>query len=345
LKVVGTLGTAPNAKLDIKGCGQYDAIYSGEGNKDFTISVNLVNALASSKAGDWLDLKLYYGESYTDLYKDQATNYDASFISAGRRYFFASWGPSDDAPQALKIVWEETGIIEDLAVTLEDVAGIPTLKVTGVLGSAEFAKLDIKGCGQHEATYSGANNREFTISVNLVETLAGAEEGDWLDLKLYYKNGSYNDLTTEEVTDYSASVKNGNRNYMFADWEGALKILWKELPSYTAEVGLAVVDDQVVLTVTGQINVDIDARRVHAWCGNGIDFVETSKDADGVYVYTYTFDSLATGDTMYLHMMQGSQEKNLVGTIKEGAGSVTHGGKTYTIARDGASGEITVKIA
>ncbi len=233
LKVTGTLGTAPNAKLDIKGCGQYEATYSGEGNKDFTISVNLATALASSKAGDWLDLKLYYGESYTDLYKEQATNYNASFIHEGRKYFFASWGPSDDAPQALKIVWAEVGLFETLTATLEEVDGIPTLVIRGTLGTAAEAKLDIKNCGQYTAEYSGEGNRDFVISVNLVTALASAEAGDWLDLKLYYSGDGYIDLDKVDATNYDASLVYEGRRYFFASWgpsedaPQALKIVWE----------------------------------------------------------------------------------------------------------------------
>ena len=342
LKVVGTLGTAPNAKLDIKGCGQYEATYSGEGNKDFTISVNLVTALASSKAGDWLDLKLYYGESYTDLYKDQATNYDASFISAGRRYFFASWGPSEDAPQALKIVWEA---VPDYTAEagVEIVGDKAVITVTGV-GDAALAGTDsgIKAWYDADIAFTGSVDATgaFVYTYELDGTAKAATM--WLHK---YENGSKKGDLKGTVAAGKESVTIGRRVITVVSDNGQLKVVVAEVPSYTAEVGLAVVGDQVVLTVTGQINEDADQRRVHAWCGNGIDFVETSKDAEGVYVYTYTFDSLATGDTMYLHMMLGNQEKNLAGTIKEGAGSVTHGGKTYTIARDGASGEITVKIA
>ncbi len=338
LKVVGTLGTAPNAKLDIKGCGQYDAIYNG---KDFTITVNLVNALASSKAGDWLDLKLYYGESYTDLYKDQATNYEASFISAGRRYFFASWGPSDDAPQALKIVWEETGVIEDLAVTLEDVAGVPTLKVTGVLGSAEFAKLEIKDCGQYEATYGGANNREFTISVNLATALANAEQGSWLDLKLFYKADAYNDLTTSDVTDYQASVMYEGRNYLFANWEGALKIMWK---AYSAKASVEIVGDKAVVTITGQVDPSLAGTDsgIKGWYGVDIAFTG-SVDETGAFVYTYEFDENASADTMWLHKyVNGSKEDDLRGTIVAGKESVTIGNKVITLSN--AGGALTVVV-
>ena len=342
LKVTGTLGTAPNAKLDIKGCGQYEATYSGEGNKDFTISVNLATALASSEAGDWLDLKLYYGESYTDLYKEQATNYDASFISAGRRYFFASWGISEDAPQALKIVWEA---VPDYTAEagVEIVGDKAVITVTGV-GDAALAGTDsgIKAWYDADIAFTGSVDATgaFVYTYELDENAKAATM--WLHK---YENGSKKGDLKGTVAAGKESVTIGRRVITVVSDNGQLKVVVAEVPSYTAEVGLAVVGDQVVLTVTGQINEDADQRRVHAWCGNGIDFVETSKDAEGVYVYTYTFDSLATGDTMYLHMMLGNQEKNLAGTIKEGAGSVTHGGKTYTIARDGASGEITVKIA
>ena len=265
----------------------------------------------------------------------------ASFISAGRRYFFASWGPSEDAPQALKIVWEETGVIENLAVTLEEVEGIPTLTVTGVLGSAEFAKLDIKGCGQHEATYGGANNREFTISVNLVETLASASQGDWLDLKLYYKADAYNDLTTDDVTDYQASIMYNGRNYLYANWEGALKIMWK---AYSAKAGVEIVGDKAVITITGQVDPSLAGTDsgIKAWYGADIAFTG-SVDATGAFVYTYELDENASVDTMWLHKyVNGSKEDDLRGTIVAGKESVTIGNKVITISN--AGGQLIVVV-
>ncbi|MBO5777424.1 MAG: hypothetical protein J6R34_03145, partial [Clostridia bacterium] len=174
------------------------------------------------------------------------------------------------------------------------------------VGDAALAGTDsgIKAWYDADIAFTGSVDATgtFVYTYELDETAKVATM--WLHK---YENGSKKGDLKGTVAAGKESVTIGRRVITVVSDNGQLKVVVAEVPSYTAEVGLAVEGDQVVLTVTGQINEDADIRRVHAWCGNGIDFVETSKDAEGVYVYTYTFDSLATGDTMYLHMMQGNQ--------------------------------------
>ena len=230
LTVKGTLGTATSATLEIKNCGKHNATYNG---KDFTISVDLATVMASAKSGDWLDLKLYYGESsYLDLYKEQATNYDGKVVGNGRKYFFASWGETEESPQALKIVWADASLYESVDVTLEMVGGVPTLTIKGVLESATMATLEIKNCGKHTATYNG---NEFTISVDLATVMAEADAGDWLDLKLYHSESAYIDLEDIHATNYESSIEHNGRRYFFRSWgeteeaPQALKIVWEAI--------------------------------------------------------------------------------------------------------------------
>ena len=75
--------------------------------------------------------------------------------------------------------------------------------------------------------------------------------------------------------------------------------------SGTSICNKATVDPAITLT-----SANCAADKIEAVLDNSVATVcdKTSKDTDGVYVYTYTFDSLATGDTMYLHMMLGSDD-------------------------------------
>lgn len=353
LTVKGTLVTATSATLVITGdlaaggtgeIGRFNAVTSGEGGKDFTISVNLATALATAKEDKWLDLKLYYSESsYLDLYKEQATNYDANFISAGKKYLFASWGETPESPQALKVYW--IGVPEYTAEAGVEIVGDKAIITVAGQGDVALAGTDsgIKAWYNADIAFTGSVDETgaFVYTYELDRTAQVATM--WLHK---YENGTKKGDLKGTVATGKETVEIGNRRITVVSDNGQLKVEVTEIISYsyTAQVGVEIVGDKAIITVTGQsdaIFAGTDSG-IKAWYGEDIAFTG-SVDETGAFVYTYELTAdTAKVDTMWLHKYEdGSKKGDLKGTIAAGKESVVLGNKQITVVNNG---QLTVVV-
>ncbi|MFT4283713.1 MAG: hypothetical protein QM598_02625, partial [Protaetiibacter sp.] len=241
-----------------------------------------------TQAGTWYDLLIGATSSgqLADV-RDTVANMSQTVSLGGRAYAFHEWGHD------LKVSFDPAADLTITGAELVDVAGVPTLRVTGTTSGLSHGDVFLRvrsGVGSVDvpdtATTAGAALFEYALS-------GLSQASAWYDLLAgVTPTGSLVDLAPA-LADPAQTLERGGRAYSFHEYDGGLKVAFVAVDtevtvSSTELVGVA---GQPVLRVTGQVSgtASGDAFLRIRTGAQTVDVPNTAtNDGDALFEYTLT---------------------------------------------------------
>jgi len=290
-----------------------------------------VNVSLLQRAGVWHDLVVGNERdgSLTDL-APSIVDMGETLNLGGREYGFREFNGQ------LKVVFEpRVGSITLVSGELIDLAGVPTLRVTGETDGLSTSEtfLRIRTDGQSfdvPNTATGAGLMQFDADLS---TLTRA--GTWYDLLVgSTADGSLVDLTTDLV-DMSSSLTLDGRTYGFREFNGDLKVEFQPAAAGSVSIASAEIVDvagvptlRVEGTLTGLSQSDVFLR-----VRTGAQTVDVpSTGASGAALFEFNLTQLTQQGTWYdlvVGVTSAGTLADLKDTMADMSTSLTLGGRTY----------------
>lgn len=384
--------TAPIAYTDNGGSFSFvaDVAYSSyfihivDGDKSATLPMTrpqMAPALTRGEGSCVLTYNFVNGTSWSSfcdptgksVYKSSSTDFDesAQLVAKNVNIFgvdsTTDVTPTEDMPYYYVVLSAKNGIVKyvsaplmtvdqaysDIAVSMQDVAGVPTLKVSGKFVidgdvALEFYSADSKLGKVLEIVgerVQGKAGEEFSVTLDMRKVVNGTTgAGIWYDIKLSSASGSLYELP-RTCADMDETAVYENATFEFKSWNDILKLNYEYYDYATSSVRIDDVDGVPALIIEGSYSSDtVREIKLHADAdanGQKTEFLWNNLSEDsGKFLFNVPLTDLPTDGTpwvwFHIYTYKGNATSANSSDLARGpklsiGQEFTHNGVLYTI--------------